>query len=233
MDPAALAEIRQKSHRASLVTGAGAAIIIGALAFAVFTVRQATVEVDRLNAQKAHVSDEITNLEAAKKRLLAENKALTAVGAETLGIAQQRSVTASQVVQGLKADKLAQTVASGQGRAPVTVTFYAKNFEKDLNQKVVFPKLSNLGYAVQVVPGRGYISRVGTNAVWFGRDVPLAQVKQVALTLIAAGVSLKTIRQFSDPGRKTSIIEVGADAAFVNAPQLSAEAVAAAESFGR
>lgn len=234
MDPVALAEIRQKSHRASLVTGAGAAIIIASLAFAVFTIHKATVKVENLKVEEAKINSSIKELQKTQLRLQAENKALTIGGAENLGIVQTKSVTAQEVVQGFKADKLAQqAVAAGQTKAPVTVTFYDKSFERDLNRKVIDPKLSGLGYTVRVVSGTGSMSHIATNAMWFGRNVPLAQVKQIALTLMAAGVPLKTIRTFSNPGRKTNIVEVGADAAFANAPPLKPEAVASAESFGR
>jgi len=64
-----------------------------------------------------------------------------------------------------------------------------------------------------------------TNAIWFGDEVSLTEVKYVALTLIRAGVDIRTIKPYSGEGRKVNIIEIGSDRQRRNSPIYSVSKV--------
>jgi hypothetical protein len=114
----------------------------------------------------------------------------------------------------------------------VVVRYYPKDVERDLNDGVVLPKLRSYGFQLEHAEPR-YPS-TPTNSVWFGSDVQLNDVRLVALTLVAAGVELKAVREFREPtGQKKRMIEIGADAALVTGPAVTASAIMEAAGFSR
>jgi hypothetical protein len=76
-----------------------------------------------------------------------------------------------------------------------------------------------------------------TNAIWFGRDVPIDDVKIIAYTLIRAGVPLKSIRPFRSDlpsiGELAHTIHIGTDFDLENRKPLTTSQVHGAESFTR
>lgn len=75
-----------------------------------------------------------------------------------------------------------------------------------------------------------------TNAIWFGNDVPISDVKLVALTLVRAGVDLKTIRPFrnSHPvADRNLLIQVGTDEEFAGKPSMTIGEITSAKEFTR
>jgi hypothetical protein len=49
------------------------------------------------------------------------------------------------------------------------------------------------------------------NAIWFGKDVNINDVKAVAYTVIASGAELKSIKGFHSNDKKNTLIELGGD----------------------
>lgn len=76
-----------------------------------------------------------------------------------------------------------------------------------------------------------------TNAIWFGANVPIEDIKIVALSLLRAGIPIKGIRPFrtsaSNPGFKMNIIEVGASVDLENKDLLTVDQVKNATEFIR
>ena len=233
MDRLDVAEIRRQSHRASIVTASGAIIIIAAIAFAVFTVYRAETQVAILKTQKANLNAEIADLSKKRDQARAEWSVLSQAIANANGIAQDKRVTTKELVQSVKATSLVQAAPAGATRRNITVTIYAKSFEQDVNQSVLLPKLQNLGFVVHMAPGRNALARIPTNAIWFGRQVAQEDVRLLALSLMSAGIAIRTIRPFDDPGRKANVIEVGADIHYANAPPLKLDYVRDATVFSR
>ncbi|HEX6912867.1 MAG TPA: hypothetical protein VF142_20835, partial [Longimicrobium sp.] len=60
------------------------------------------------------------------------------------------------------------------------------------------------------VPNAGVPAATRTNTIWYGADVPLAEVKRVALALTEAGVQVRLVAPFT-PQRadRRSMIQVG------------------------
>ena len=98
---------------------------------------------------------------------------------------------------------------------------------------VIRNTLSSLGFTFREGTPQ---QRGATNAIWFGQDVPLSDVKLVALTLVRAGVDLKTIRPFrkSHPvPDRNFLIQVGTDAEFSGKTSISVSEIANATAFTR
>ena len=73
----------------------------------------------------------------------------------------------------------------------VTIQYYPKSKDK---YKVV-PALEEFGFDVNTRSSNPLLTDQETNAVWFGKSVPIEDVKLVTFTLIRAGVEIKFVIQ--------------------------------------
>jgi len=87
-----------------------------------------------------------------------------------------------------------------------------KFYPKDIDSDKVKSSLAQIG--IKVKKGIANLKEEPTNAIWFGVDVPIYEVKFVALTLLRAGINIKTIKPFRNRGSKRNIIEIGSDMNF-------------------
>ncbi len=115
----------------------------------------------------------------------------------------------------------------------VTVSY----FDKTIDEKRVALELSALGYKFVQKPASEYMAKRATNAVWFGKGVPLDDIKIITLALVRAGVPVKGIRPYRSistvTGYKTNIIEVGASVDLDNKPVMTVEEIRNAKGFER
>jgi hypothetical protein len=108
--------------------------------------------------------------------------------------------------------------------ASVSVLYYRKKADGTR----VSDRLRALGYTFRAEQPS---MQTPTNAIWFGRTVPLSDVKLLAASLIEVGVKVQAVRLFHDPdGPKAKLVEVGADAA-LNGPALTVSQVQSARAF--
>ena len=122
----------------------------------------------------------------------------------------------------------AEVYATQEPSRSVTVQY----FPKDLDRGIVEAALRGLG--VNLVIGTTQVSESGTNAIWFGQDVSVDDVKLIAMSLIRSGVGIKAIRPFRNPGgERSSLVQVGADRAYANRPALTSRDVQRATRFVR
>lgn len=142
--------------------------------------------------------------------------------------------TREQVVQSEQANiqlKSAQKTERQEieRRKLVTVQYFPKNVDPE----VIRLTLEQLGFNLQIKQPK--VLDIPTNALWFGSNVNLEDVKLVAYTLIRAGVKIKTIKPFrGNPGEPwASLIQVGADGDYVNSPVLSVDEIRQATRFVR
>lgn len=101
-----------------------------------------------------------------------------------------------------------------------TIEYFPKDV--DHNPEVVKNNLESMGFVVCLKEPR--VRDIPTNAIWFGPGVPMAEVKLVALTLIRAGVNLRTIKPFAADAvenEQDNLIQIGADADDAEDPILS------------
>ena len=136
---------------------------------------------------------------------------------------------------GLSEDKLAQintSISADEARKTVLPQLQKEQsnvpkirieyFPKQVDGPIVFNALREGGFDVTTGKGKDINKDLPTNAVWVGDSVSLDDAKFVALTLVRAGVDLKSIRRFVEGGgSKANLIEIGTDHNLLNRPSLS------------
>lgn len=92
----------------------------------------------------------------------------------------------------------------------VAVSYYSKTKEAE---KITL-SLKSLSYNLITKNPSETMKNHKTNSVWFGKKVNISDVKIIALALIRAGISIRSIRPYrnSDSNYKANIVEIGGDA---------------------
>jgi hypothetical protein len=138
--------------------------------------------------------------------------------------------TSEQISQSQQANTKLDTIqnSSNNERSKTKVVY----FPKDIDPNIIQSTLRNIGFNSEIGKAKNSDS---TNAIWFGSNVNIEDVKLVAYTLIRAGVKIKTIRPFSESSsnRRTSLIQVGADRNYINKSDLSVEEIRNTTEFRR
>jgi hypothetical protein len=136
-----------------------------------------------------------------------------------------------QTVQALgnsfAADKGLRALASSstsRSRSRITVQYFPKNIDPIVIRKTI----AELGFKQEIFhPNNPYYP---TNAVWFGQNVNVDDAKLIAMSLIRAGVSIRSVMQIQGSSAK-NLIQVGVNAKAIASPPLSVEAIARSTSF--
>lgn len=113
-----------------------------------------------------------------------------------------------------------------ESRRVVTVEY----FPKDVDGEIVRQAIEELGF--RMIESQPVVTEVETNAIWFGSEVRLEDIKLLAFTLIRAGVQIKVIRPYRQD-RWRSKIQVGTDASYATWSPLSVETIREADEFTR
>lgn len=137
----------------------------------------------------------------------------------------QEQVKTSASAETSRAKLLPQLQAGASG---ITVQY----FYKDEDREVVRKTLQLPGYHVVESPAK--LSQP-TDAIWAGDKVSIDDVRYVALTLMRAGIGIKSIRYFRDAAtpRKERLIQVGSDASLASRAPLTVDQVNAMTALGR
>lgn len=114
---------------------------------------------------------------------------------------------------------------------PTNTKTEIKYYVKEIDNSTVLDALIEKG--LQVTRGKATLDQDITNAIWFGENVSIQEVKYVAMVLIRAGVEIKTIKPYSGERRKVHTIEIGSDRSFSNSRSISVAEVNQAEQFIR
>jgi hypothetical protein len=131
--------------------------------------------------------------------------------------------------------RVRQSQAADQSRSAILTATKASNnssqttviyFPKDVDGRLVSDALRDGGFKVkQQIQGERNPT-LATNAVWVGNDVSVEKAKFVALTLIRAGVEIKSLRRLRDGiGTRANMIQVGSDITLRDLPSLSVSQV--------
>jgi hypothetical protein len=147
---------------------------------------------------------------------------LTTAGANQYAVSQ--SLYANQALQ------QAVPRAGREQRKGVVVEYFPKNVDENRVESA----LTELGFTLR--KPAAIVQQIPTNAIWFGSPVDIEDVKLVALTLIRAGVQIRSIRPIQDylvNKKDLPLIQVGADSSVVNDPPLTVEQIQAATRFTR
>ncbi len=150
---------------------------------------------------------------------------------KSFGWTKKRLETSNSMFRSIAADRergFLSSVSSSDSRRDITIQYFPKNVDKN----IVENSLEELGF--RLISGPAKVKNIPTNSLWFGANVKLEDIKLVAYTLMRAGVEIKVIRPFRNPkGRRSNLIQVGADAVFENARPLSITEIKEAKEFKR
>lgn len=167
-----------------------------------------------------------------EKKVQLEKELMSTYG---LSVDNIRSISTNEVLEkSLSANEALKKIVSRYSPASNTVIRY---YQRTIDEKRVALELQALGYRFDEKPAAEYMSRRETNAIWYGADVPLEDIKIVSLALLRAGVPIKGIRPYrrslTDQSYKRNMIEVGASVDLEEKEVLSVNEVEKAETFGR
>jgi hypothetical protein len=134
--------------------------------------------------------------------------------------------TLAEVTKSVSADNarksLLPQLQNEKAHAQVTILY----FPKQVDGPVVVNALREGGFNVRTGNGIDANKDLPTNAIWVGDSVSSNDAKFVALTLVRAGVGIKSVRHFRDGGGpKANLIEVGTDQGVLNSPPLTVQEI--------
>jgi hypothetical protein len=147
-------------------------------------------------------------------------------------------------IKSLSSDKILDRSIAANEAIKLILKNYSPNnnviisyYNKTIDEKRVAIELSALGYKFAQKQASNHMESKGTNAIWFGSDVPLGDIKIVALALIRAGIPIRGIRPFrnnlTNPSYKNYTIEVGASVDLESKSPLNVKQILSAKVFER
>lgn len=230
-------KISKIAHRSKLASLLLIPILFIVYIFGIYNLNSQSNQIAELNASSLEIRKKIEKTKIEYESLIklkAELQAelmesyglnLDSVGSKDVKSVINKSLRANSAI--IKIGKMKRI------RQPINVEYY----NKTIDDKRVAVELEALGYQFVSKRPSKVMSRKETNALWFGSNVPVEDVKVVAFTLIRAGVQLKAIRPYrtskSNSNYKANVIEVGASNDVINEPPLAVEQIQSAKMFDR
>jgi hypothetical protein len=117
--------------------------------------------------------------------------------------------------------------SSIEPRRRITIEY----FPKDVDGRTVRKAIEELGFRLK--EKRPVIGYIPTNAIWYGSEVRIEDLKLLAFTLIRAGVEIRAIRSYQVEKNRSQVIQVGADVSIKNKPVLSVNEIRDTKMFTR
>ncbi len=201
----------QRGVRRSIVL----AIVIwaGAAGWLWYTVTR----VSAMEQRRAQLASEFAGLAATRDSLVRQRDALLA--AQGFSPARLRAGVGESDVVAAAAATTARTQAALRASPESRRAIVVDVFSRDVDRPIVDASLAELGFRLNDrAPTATIRAQTLTNAIWYGRDVPLGDVKLVAYTLLQAGIRLYYIEPTLVPGRER-VIQVGSIAGPPRRPQ--------------
>lgn len=181
-------------------------------------VKERTAALSKINKQVAQKSKQI---KALNDSLFLLGK--TALNGFGYSKAQLSGISAKQIKTSLDANAHIMQFLQGHKISPGIDIRY---FPKGADQDKIIVALKEQGFNPIIIPARETMKTVPTNAIWYGNQANLDDVKLVAMYLIRAGIALKSIKPFDQPnGPKRNAIEIGAGKKYVNDPPYTVEKI--------
>lgn len=202
-------------------------VAIIAVAVTIAVVLQIGPLIERKTNLEREIVQKEMKLEEIKKEIeFLEPRARLGLGFKFPDSSEESSIPEQSLKSAKSANELVKlsTDADIERRERITIEYFPKNLDKEVNISIVVPSLQKFGF--QVEEKRAIVTRIATNSIWFGTNVKTEDVKLVAYTLISAGVQIRAIRPFkSSKGRKASLIQIGAHDIVETWPVLTVEQI--------
>lgn len=229
------AALARSSRIGALVSALGLLALIGSIAYSSIHLARIRTEVDakqqELSALQRALDETATKLRQQQEAL----KQTTPLALQTLGYKNPDApVDPRALTESVEAKRAAEQLAvpGERGRrSMITLQYYEKRLDDEVNMRVVLSALSEAGFSLQ--RKQAQLPGVPTNAIFCGPDVRSEDMKLVALTLIGAGIQIRTIEALLPHVSKPRLIQIGADLATRNAPPLTTKQILDAPSICR
>lgn len=219
-----------------MVSALGLVLLIGAIAYSYVELGRIRGQIDmkrteltRVKAELARATDELKAKQQSLEKITPA--ALSGLGYKNPYAAVPSQEVADSVDAKQTAERLAADPAQQSRRRTITLQYYEKKLDDEVNMRVVLSALADAGFMLQ--RKQAQVPDTPTNAIFVGPDVERDDIKLVALTLIGAGIKLRTIQPLLSAVSRPKLIQIGADRAYRDAPPLTAKHVIQASSFAR
>lgn len=225
---------RRSKIRIALVTIIPTVLAIALLSAISMKIKSANDDLRSLNDQLSSLDDSIKNKQAIISSLQMKQQALQQSALNSFGwsVDSLKKADSTQINQSLRANAEIQKMVGQKHftQNGISIRYY----QKSIDQQKVILALEEIGFKPLVLPATTSMSNTPTNSIWFGKNVPIEEVKLVAYYLIRGGIEIKSIRPFRDfDGPKMNSIEIGGDKGIVSAPALSFDQILSANDFPR
>lgn len=233
LDEAQYASLARASRRAGVVSALGLVALLGSIVYSYVELGGLRKQIDNKKTELVRLERQAATVDAALKEKQQALEKITPAALQGLGYKNPYAPVAPKTVQeSAEAKRLAERLAEPaerERRSSITLQYYAKKLDDEVNMRVVLTALSDAGFTLQ--RKQAQLPDVATNGVFFGPDVRLEDIKLVALTLIGAGIKLRVIEPLLLGVAKPRLIQIGADLAKRDAPPLTVEHIQGASSF--
>lgn len=172
-------------------------------------VQQRSVALTKINREVSLKTNQIKHLNDSLFRL-----GKTALNGFGYSKSQLSGISAKQIKASLDANaQIVQFLQTHQISPGIDIRYFPKGADQDK----IISALKEQGFNPIIIPARENMQGVPTNAIWYGNNANLDDVKLVAMYLIRAGIALKSIKPFEKPdGPKRNAIEIGAGKKYVD-----------------
>ena len=227
------ATLARSSRYAGLVSALGLLLLLGSIAYSYVQLGNVTKQVDAKRADLTRLEKELQIVEAELSKKQEALKKITPAALAGLGNKNPNApVDPSVVSEAVDAKRAAESLADPAHRprrSMITLQYYEKKLDDEVNMRVVLAALTDAGFTLQHKPPQ--IADTPTNSIFYGPDVQVTDIKLVALTLMAAGIKIRTIEPLLPHVSRPRLIQIGANRATRNDPPLTAKQVIDAVSF--
>ena len=208
-------------------------LVVGLVATCALGV-MSNISADETSDKQGTKIDELSKNNSKLITILSEFKNNTEVGLDDIitildsWFINPNQISISKIKESVQADQQLKSLAATMSE---TTNTKIKYYVKEVDNRLVIDALASKGMSVD--KGKANLEDDKTNAIWFGDEVSLDEVKYVALTLIRAGVDIRTIKPYSTEGKKINIIEIGSDRQRKNNPIYSVTKIENTTTFTR
>jgi hypothetical protein len=227
------AKLARSSRRAGLVSVLGLVFLLGSIAYGYVHLRTVQVQIDTKRAELTALEGQLAKADAALKEKQQALEKITPAALQGLGYKDPyATVPAAAVSESADAKRAAERLADPaqmEWRRTITLQYYEKKLDDEVNIRTVLTALADAGFMLQ--RRQAQLPGVPTNAIFFGPGVRNQDIQLVALTLIGAGIKIRTIEPLLPHVSKPRLIQIGADLRKRDVPPITVQQILRTASF--
>jgi len=230
---AQLVKLARSSRRAGLVSVLGLVVLVGSIAYSYVHLQNVQAQIETKRAELAALEAQLTRADAALEEKQQMLDKITPAALRGLGYKDPYARVPTQAVSdsadARRAAGALADPAERDRRRRITLQYYAKKLDDEVDMRTVLDQLADAGFTLQ--RKQGQLPDVPTNAIFFGAGVRNEDIQLVALTLIGAGIKIRTVEPLVRNVSNPLLLQIGADRRKRDAPPISVEQILRTASF--